>query len=58
MKGCLSAALARAWHRQHDLRTALLATVGYVIQLPPWEEDADIHGRAAASALWRMGLKA
>jgi hypothetical protein len=46
------------WHRSHFFASALLTLVGHVINLPAWEQDADLHGLAASSALWRVGRKA
>jgi hypothetical protein len=41
-----------------DLSTALLAAIGYVINLATRNEDAHFHERSASGALRRMGLKA
>src|SRR6266487_586105 len=42
----------------HDLCSAFLAAVGYVVDLAAWGEDAHFHERFASGALRRMGLKA
>jgi phage head maturation protease len=48
----------RAWHGTHDLSSAFLTAVGYVIDLATRNKDADFHERFASGALRRMGLKA
>ena len=42
-------------HRLHDLLTAVLAAVGHVIDLPPWQQDADLHWQLATGALRSVG---
>src|SRR5215831_16618752 len=50
--------LPRAWHGAHDLSSAFLTAVGYVINLATRNEDAHFHKRFASGALGRMGLQA
>jgi hypothetical protein len=50
--------LPRAWHGAHDLSSAFLTAVGYVIDLATRNKDADFHERFASGALRRMGFKA
>ena len=42
----------------HDLSSAFLTAVGYVIDLATRNKDADFHEHFASGALGRMGLKA
>src|SRR6516225_6413771 len=46
----------RAWHGAHDLSSAFLTAVGYVIDLATRNKDADFHERAASGALWRASI--
>ena len=45
-------------HRMRHLLAAVLAAVGYVIDLPSWQQSAHLHAFAAAGALWRMDEQA